>query len=400
MRLSIGWWDSRHIERLREERDVSMRLREIADEIRNTYVPNSQDDLPYIGLEHVEQKTLQISAIGSSQEVESHKFRFTAGDILFGTLRPYFRKVVIAPCNGVCSTEFCVVRPKNANDLYFVFYTMAHPHFIKHATSNSKGARPRTKWKLFSDYKLPVFPPVQRWNIGQILFAYDNLIENNRRRIQLLEQAARLLYKEWFVHFRFPGHEHTKITNGIPDGWSKKPLSEIANVTMGQSPKSIYYNQNGEGLPFHQGVTNFGDRFPAHETYCTVENRIAELGDILFSVRAPVGRINIAPTKIVIGRGLAAIRSEYGSQNLLFYALKSHFFKEDMIGGGAIFAAIAKKDIHNIELLQPAETIVQTFTNHIKPIDEQIENLWRHNLALTEARDLLLPRSMNGEITI
>jgi type I restriction enzyme S subunit len=236
--------------------------------------------------------------------------------------------------------------------------------------------------------------------IGDTLSAYDDLIENNRRRIQLLEQSARLLYKEWFVHLRFPGHEHTKIIDGVPEGWERKSLSKIANITMGQSPKSIYYNEDGNGLPFHQGVTNFGVRFPLHKTYCTVHNRIAEPGDILFSVRAPVGRINITSDKIILGRGLAAIRSSCDQQNFLFYALKSHFFKEDMMGGGAIFAAITKKDLHDVELMQPIDGVAAMFMEHVLPIDLQIANLQQTIENLAKARDLLLPKLMNGEIAV
>jgi type I restriction enzyme S subunit len=253
--------------------------------------------------------------------------------------------------------------------------------------------------KLLS-IEFPVPNVNEQKRIASILSAYDDLIENNRRRIQLLEQAARLLYKEWFVHLRFPGHEHVKIKDGVPEGWGKKRLSEIADITMGQSPESVYYNDDGNGLPFHQGVTNFGVRFPTHQTYCTVQGRIAESGDILFSVRAPVGRINITTDKIVIGRGLAAIRSIIGQQNLLFYALKSHFFKEDMIGGGAIFAAITKKDIYGVELLQTPDSVAKMFMEHVRPIDSQIEYLHRTIEKLTKARDLLLPHLMNGELAV
>ncbi|MGC2048362.1 MAG: restriction endonuclease subunit S, partial [Gallionella sp.] len=204
----------------------------------------------------------------------------------------------------------------------------------------------------------------------------------------------------WFVHLRFPGHEHVKIKDGIPEGWEKKLLSEIADITMGQSPDSVYYNEDGNGLPFHQGVSNFGVRFPTHQTYCSVLGRLAEAGDILFSVRAPVGRINITTDKIVIGRGLSAIRSTLRQQNLLFYALKSHFFKEDMIGGGAIFAAITKKDLYGVELLHAPDSVAQMYMEHVRPIDSQIENLNRTIDELTKARDLLLPRLMNGMVAV
>ena len=261
-------------------------------------------------------------------------------------------------------------------------------------------AQPNANAKVLSSFPLPIPSLDTQQRIASILSAYDDLIENNRRRIQLLEQAARLLYKEWFVHLRFPGHEHVKITDGVPEGWEKKRLGDIADIVMGQSPKSIYYNEEGNGLPFHQGVTNFGVRFPSHRTYCTVQNRIAEPGDILFSVRAPVGRINISPDKIIIGRGLAAIRSNCGQQNFLFYALKSHFFKEDMIGGGAIFAAITKRDLYGVEIMQPTNRIVAIFMEHVLPIDLQIENLQHVIELLAKARGLLLPRLMNGEIAV
>ena len=253
--------------------------------------------------------------------------------------------------------------------------------------------------KLLS-LKLPI-PSINEQNrIADTLSAYDDLIENNRRRIQLLEQAARLLYREWFIHLRFPGHEHAKIIDGVPEGWKKMSLSEITTITMGQSPKSIYYNKDGNGLPFHQGVTNFGARFPSHETYCTLQSRIAEPGDILFSVRAPVGRINITLDKIIIGRGLAAIQSKYNQQNLLFYALKSHFFKEDIMGGGAIFAAITKNDLHRVKLMQPTNRVAEMFIEYVRPMDLQIANLQQSINCLNKARDLLLPRLMNGEITV
>ena len=236
--------------------------------------------------------------------------------------------------------------------------------------------------------------------IVNILSKYDDLIENNRRRIQLLERSLHLLYKEWFVHLRFPSHEHSKIVDGIPEGWEKVRLCEVADTSMGQSPPSESYNDNGIGLPFHQGVTNFGSRFPENKTYCTIESRIAEPNDILFSVRAPVGRINITLDKIIIGRGLAAIRSKFSQQNFLFYQLKSHFFKEDMIGGGAIFAAITKKDLHNVELVQPTHQLVQMFTEYVTPIDRQLENLYKANIKLQQARDLLLPKLMSGAISV
>ena len=289
------------------------------------------------------------------------------------------------------------VRDFKGNDPRFVYYKLQTLHLERF---NGGVSVPTLNRNVLDTLPLEVPVLSEQKRIASILSTYDDLIENNRRRIRLLEQAARLLYKEWFVHLRFPGHEHVKIKDGVPEGWERKPLGEIADIKMGQSPKSIYYNEDGYGLPFHQGVTNFGIRFPSHQTYCTEQNRLAEPGDILFSVRAPVGRINITTDKIVIGRGLAAIRSNRDQQNFLFHALKNHFFKEDMIGGGAIFAAITKKDLHGVELLQALDRVVEMFMEHVVPIDLQIEKLHQSNEQLTKARDLILPKLMNGEMTI
>ena len=169
---------------------------------------------------------------------------------------------------------------------------------------------------------------------------------------------------------------------------------------MGQSPSSKLYNQDGEGLPFHQGVADFGDRFVTHRVYTTAENRIAEPGDILCSVRAPVGRLNLTTDKIVIGRGLAAVRSRQNHQLFLFYQLNVHFFKEDLIGAGAIFASVSKKELFAQELLTPTDQLIVLFEETSRPIDDQLRILTLENERLRAARDLLLPRLMSGEITV
>src|SRR5690606_12121295 len=136
-------------------------------------------------------------------------------------------------------------------------------------------------------------------------------------------------------------HEHhpcvASSLGAIPEGWEVKKLKDVCCLTMGQSPKSEFYNEHGEGTAFHQGVTDFGDRFPTDRLFCTAEGRIAHEGDILFSVRAPVGRLNIANKKIVLGRGLSAIRHKDGQQAFLWEQLRNRFTKDDMMGNGAIF---------------------------------------------------------------
>lgn len=236
--------------------------------------------------------------------------------------------------------------------------------------------------------------------IANTLSAYDDLIENNQKQIKLQEEAAQRLYKEWFVDLRFPGHENTKIVDGVPEGWNEKTLSQVADVIMGQSPKSEFYNSEKKGLPFHQGVGSYGVRFVMDDIYSTSYTRIAEPNSILFSVRAPVGRLNISKNKVVIGRGLAAINQTDGCQSYLYYLLKNMFFKDNIVGNGSIFASVSKDELLNQKFLIPERNLMMQFEKIVSQMDKQIENLDSKNKKLIEARDRLLPKLMSGEVEV
>ena len=236
--------------------------------------------------------------------------------------------------------------------------------------------------------------------IANILKSYDDLIENNQKQIKLLEESAQRLYKEWFVDLCFPGNEDVAIVDGVPEGWKKAKLVDIADVIMGQSPKSEFYNTDEVGLPFHQGVGSYGKRFVIDEVYSTSYTRIAEENSILFSVRAPVGRLNITKNKIVIGRGLAAMKHKLGCQSYLFYLLKERFFKDDILGNGAIFASITKDELLNQIFLVSDEKLVRDFNEISKSIDAKINALDSQIQLLEQARDRLLPKLMSGKIEV
>ena len=298
-----------------------------------------------------------------------------------------------------------VVKPRDTELLTTKFLYYALRPKLSELRSFSTGAA--TKFltlTILNETEIQVPPlPVQR-RIAGILSAYDELMENSQRRIRLLEAMARALYREWFVHFRFPGHEkHPRVASplgDIPQGWEVKKLKDACHLTMGQSPKSEFYNETGEGQPFHQGVTNFGERFPTDRLFCTVEGRVAEAGDILFSVRAPVGRMNIADKKIIIGRGLSAIRHKDGHQAFLWEQLRNRFTEDDMMGNGAIFAAVTKDDMQGIELICPPPPIVVAATKHFEPIHTELDALTKQITNLRKTRDLLLPRLLSGSIEL
>ncbi len=270
-----------------------------------------------------------------------------------------------------------------------------------HMSGNQKGSSQQfLSLKQLRSLPIPITDERYMQRVIDILSAYDELIENNQKQIKLLEEAAQRLYKEWFVDLRFPGHETTPIVDGVPEGWREQPLYQIADVVMGQSPKSEYYNQVGEGLPFHQGVGSYGNRFVSDETYSTSFTRIAEAGSILFSVRAPVGRLNLTKNKVVIGRGLAAINHRRGAQSYLFYLLKEKFFRDDIIGNGSIFASISKEELLNQKFLIPIDSLVEQFNGIAGGIDKKIDILSEQIRLLTEARNRLLPKLMSGEIEV
>lgn len=240
--------------------------------------------------------------------------------------------------------------------------------------------------------------------VVEILGALDDLIENNRRRVTLLEQMARAIYREWFVHFRYPGHEDDELVDSplgpLPQGWRALPLSGVASIVMGHSPKSEHYNDAREGLPFHQGVANFGARYPHHRLYCRIDGRIAEANDHLVSVRAPVGRINRSDQRMVIGRGLAAVRSKAGLQSLLGHELRRVFREEDAMGGGTIFRAITKGDLERIPIIQPTAKFGRRAEEILATHDEMIRVLTFGSRTLATLRDLLLPKLVTGAIDV
>lgn len=255
-------------------------------------------------------------------------------------------------------------------------------------------AQDNLSWEKLSTIMFPAPDYKEQKKIADILSAYDDLIENNQKQIELLEEAVQRLYKEWFVDLRFPGHESTRIVDGVPDGWRIQQLDSIADIVMGQSPKSEFYNQTQDGLPFHQGVGSYGYRFPIDSIYTTSYPKIAKQNSILLSVRAPVGRLNVTEHKIAIGRGLSAINSKNGYQNFLFYMLKEYFFKDNIIGNGSIFASISKDELANQKFLIPCKNLLSKFNIYARDIDKKIGILSRQLSLLQEARNSLLPRLM------
>lgn len=250
--------------------------------------------------------------------------------------------------------------------------------------------------------------------IATILNKLDCKIELNRQINDNLEAMAKQLYDYWFVQFDFPNEEgkpykssggamvwNEKLKREIPQGWSKGILSDVANITMGQSPDGSSYNEVGEGSIFYQGSTDFGLRFPAIRQYTTSPNRYANKGDILMSVRAPVGALNIANNDCCIGRGLSALSSKIGSMTHLYYLMNDFRLKfEGMNSAGTTFGSITKDELFNLPVVIPMKYVISEFEKVCKPIFDKQMIIGEEINALTKQRDELLPLLMNGQASV
>ena len=191
------------------------------------------------------------------------------------------------------------------------------------------------------------------------------------------------------------------LKRNIPTGWKGGVLSDIANITMGQSPAGSSYNEEGKGCIFYQGSTDFGIRFPSIRQYTTAPTRFAKKSDILMSVRAPVGAVNIASADCCIGRGLAALNSKLGSISHLFYLIEVFKQKfENKNAAGTTFGALNKTELYSLPVVIPPAAVVEKFEKIAGPIFEKQMVLGEQIVELTKLRNFLLPLLMNGQATI
>ena len=187
----------------------------------------------------------------------------------------------------------------------------------------------------------------------------------------------------------------------IPAGWKHGTLSEIANITMGQSPDGNTYNDIGNGIIFYQGSTDFGMRFPTVRQYTTAPSRFAQKGDILMSVRAPVGAVNIANTDCCIGRGLAALNPKACSISYLYFIIDTfkHTF-ENKNTVGTTFGSITKDELYMLPVCIPSNIIASLFQTKTRSIFDKQLLIDKETVHLTALRDRLLPLLMNGQVEV
>lgn len=329
---------------------------------------------------------------------------YKVGDILVSNIRPYFKKIWRADRNGGCSADVLCIRAKENINNKYLYYILSQQAFFDYVMSGAKGCKmPRGDKKQIMQWPVTLPPLDEQRRIAGILGSLDDKIELNRRINANLEAQAQALFQSWFVDFEpFRNGPFVDSELGkIPQGWKVGTLSEVADITMGQSPKGSSYNEEGDGIIFYQGRAEFGNRFPSIRLYTTEPTRIAEINSVLLSVRAPVGDINIAKNKCCIGRGLAAIKSKQGYNSFILYLLQSlKPLLEQYNGEGTVFGCINRKEIEGLPIIIPKESVINEFERIAENIDSEIKSLTTEQETLSALRDTLLPKLMTGEIKI
>jgi len=320
------------------------------------------------------------------------------------------------------------VIPNDDVDPRFLYYAFTELGHQLEAIGAGGSVYTNVSKKRFSDIEvtLPVDINEQR-AIAHILGTLDDKIELNRRMSETLEAMARALFKAWFVDFEpvrakmegrwqrgqslpglpahlydlFPDRLADSELGEIPEGWRIDQISNHFRVTMGQSPPGNTYNEKGDGLPFYQGRVDFGFRFPTRRVFCTAPTRLADAGDTLVTVRAPVGDSNMALERCCIGRGVAAVRHTSGAVSYTYYFVRSlKLIFESFEAEGTVFGAITKDAFLSIKCVVPPTELVQRFEQLCCPIDEKIERAERESRTLAAVRDALLPKLIRGEIRV
>ena len=352
--------------------------------------------------------------------------KFCDGDTVFSRITPCLEnrkiaKVAIEGDAAFGSTEFYVFRAKKKKaDARFTYYLTSSDAVVLPAINSMTGAsgRQRAGKRFIQRLKLnlPDLPTQER--IADILSAYDDLIEANNRRIELLEQAAQELYREWFVRFRFPGHENVEFEDGLPENWSYVRFGKAIEIIDGDRgvyyPKQEEFYPEGDCLFLNAGnVTAKGFDFSSC-SYITKEKdailRKGKLqhGDVVLTTRGTVGnvafynetmtfsemRIN---SGMVILRNLGVVSTEY-----IYTALRHEYLQKLMTlyASGSAQPQLPIKDMKRMKIIKPDAKTMERFTEMSADIYNQISLLIMKNQTLAKQRDMLLPRLMSGKLEV
>lgn len=333
----------------------------------------------------------------------------------------YISSELVASKQGdiVCS-NFCeAFRAKeNWDSLYLYYYLQLvyNSGVFFNFEGKTSGLKNLDVKGAFAAIKMPRIDVGDQGKIANVINIIESKIALNRKKIEKLEALAKTIYDYWFVQFDFPdanGRPYKSsggkmvynpiLKREMPEEWEVLPFAQCIDFTMGQSPSGETLNETNKGTLFYQGATDFGDYFPTPRQYTTLPVRKAMPGDVLLSVRAPVGTVNIADDECCIGRGVGAFRRRGNAKRglLVWFHLKSlapYFDRKN--NAGTTFGAIGKEYFLLLSVPKPSDSLIERYENMTFNMSRQMLTLHKEIRNLTNLRDFLLPLLMNGQVEV
>ncbi|RFZ80033.1 restriction endonuclease subunit S [Lacrimispora amygdalina] len=357
-------------------------------------VPFSGDLYTYLRITDInDDGTLNMADLKSVDDEKACEYLLQPNDIVFArtgasTGRNYFYdgsdgKFVYAGFLIKFSID-----PSKINPKYVKYFCLSQQYKDWIHSFNTGSTRGNINAQTLGKMPIPELEREKQDALVEILSSIDTKIKQNNAINENLEQQAKAIYQQMFIE------------NTSPD-WAEGSLRDIADITMGQSPSGSSYNEDGIGTIFFQGRAEFSFRFPTIRLYTTEPKRMAYANDILMSVRAPVGDLNIAHTDCCIGRGLAAIHSKTNHQSFVLYTMFSLRKQLDVFNGeGTVFGSINRNSLNDMPILIPSDETIEEFEKIVAPMDAAIRNNYDEICRLQAVRDSLLPRLMSGELDV
>ena len=374
---------------------IYMPVGEVCSSISDTY-REKKNMVTLINTSDVlEGRVLNHERVPNSNLKGQFKKTFQRDDILYSEIRPQNRRfayVDFSPIDYIASTKLMVIRAKkdvvSPKYLYYFLKNSSTVAELQLLAETRSGTFPQITFSEVANLTIPVPSLAVQEVIVQTMQCLEDKITCNEQINDNLQQQAMALYAEMFLN-----SSDNNVTSGT--------LSDIAVITMGQSPSGSSYNEDGVGEVFYQGRAEFGFRFPKRRLFTTEPKRMAETGDVLLSVRAPVGDLNVAYERCCIGRGLGAIHSKTGHSSFVLYTMFALRSRLDVFNGeGTVFGSINRDALNAIPIDIPPVTEIDQFEVVAHPIDELIRANYEENCRLEAIRDFLLPKLMSGEIDV
>jgi type I restriction enzyme S subunit len=351
-----------------------------------------------------------------------------AGDVIF-TQRGTLGQVGLVPSDTpfprylISQSQMKLTVDARKADAKFVYYWFRHPDTVQNIKNHAiTSGVPHINLGLLREFEIPLpSVDVQRKIVG-VLSTYDDLIENNRRRTTLLEESARQLYREWFVRLRFPGHEHKRITDGVPEGWESIQLSSIIKVTHGFAFQGDYFSE----IPTSRVLTTpgnfrigggikvdklkfYSDEGPLESTYVLAPmdliltmTDLSQMGDTLgFPAFVPTldGRSFLHNQRV----GKVVPEGQFFPKHFLYCLFCDDRYRYHVVGaatGTSVKHTSPKRILSYVTTLPSRGGLIASFEALVGPLFQQINCLIATNHRLRAARDLLLPGLLSGEITV